>query len=97
MMAAIEVQEEGVGRNSGGMWGRENIKVCTKRYVRLQIRREGVCMCTGWHACVVCIYYLSIAYPVSSCDVSSLLQEQGADVVIALTGCIVQCSLAKLQ
>jgi hypothetical protein len=51
-------------------------------------------MCTGWHACAVYIYYLSIAYYVSSCDVSPLLQEQGTDAVI---GCIVQCSFANLQ
>ena len=47
--------------------------------------------------CGIYIYYLSIAYPVFSCDVSPLLQEQGANVVMALTGCIVQCSIATLQ
>jgi hypothetical protein len=54
-------------------------------------------MCTGWHACAVYIYYLSIAYLVFSCDVSPLLQEQGTDAVMAITGCIVQCSIAILQ
>ena len=54
-------------------------------------------MCTGWHACAVYIYYLSISYLVSSCDVSALLQEQGADFVMAIPGCIVQCSIAILQ
>jgi hypothetical protein len=54
-------------------------------------------MCTGWHACAVYIYYLSIAYLVFSCDVSPLLQEQGADIVKAIKGCIVQCSIAILQ
>jgi hypothetical protein len=57
----------------------------------------GVCMCTGWHACAVYIYYLSIAYRVYSCDVSPLLQEHGAGVVMAITGCTVQCSIAILQ
>ena len=42
------------------------------------------------------IYYLSIAYLVYSCDVSPLLQEQGADVNMAITSCIVQCSHAIL-
>ncbi len=45
----------------------------------------------------VYIYYLSIGYLVYSCDVSPLLQEQGANVVTAFPDCIVQCSLAKLQ
>jgi hypothetical protein len=58
---------------------------------------RGVCMCTGWHACAVYIYYLSVAYHVSSCDVSPLLQEQGAGVVMAIIGCTVQCSIAILQ
>ena len=58
---------------------------------------RGVCMCTGWHACAVYIYHLSIAYLVFSCDVSPLLQEQGTDVVTAITGCTVQCSTANLQ
>ena len=43
------------------------------------------------------IYYLCIAYLVYSCDVSPLLQEQKTDDVTANTGCIVQCSKAKLQ
>jgi hypothetical protein len=104
MMAAIGAREEGVGRNRGGWWGRQNIIVSTKRYVRWQIwecqvtgGRGGVCMCTGWHACVVYIIYLSIAYRVFSCDVSPLLQEQGTDVGMAIIGCIVQCSIANLQ
>ena len=59
--------------------------------------RAGVCMCTGWHACAVHIYYLSSAYIVDSCDVRPLLQEQGTDVVMAITGCTVQCSIATLQ
>ncbi len=54
-------------------------------------------MCTGWHACAVYIYYLSIAYIVSSCDVSALLQEQGTDVFMAKNGCFVQCSIAILH
>ena len=54
-------------------------------------------MCMGWHACAVYIYYLSIAYLVYSCDASPLLQEQGTDVVMANTGCIVQCSPVSLQ
>ncbi len=54
-------------------------------------------MCTGWHACAVYIYHLSIAYRVFSCDVSPLYQEQGTDVVTAFTGCTVQCSDAILQ
>ena len=59
MMAAIGVREEGVGRNRGGLWGRENIKVCTKRYVRLQIRVCGggevyVCARDGMH-----VWYVS--------------------------------------
>jgi hypothetical protein len=54
-------------------------------------------MCTGWHACAVYIYYLNISYVVYSCDVSALFQEQGADVVMAIIGCIVQCSPAILQ
>jgi hypothetical protein len=54
-------------------------------------------MCTGWHACAVYFYYLSIAYLVYSCDVSPLLQEQGTDVVMAIIGCTVQCSIANLQ
>ena len=45
----------------------------------------------------ISIYYLSIAYIVSSCHVSPLLQEQGAGVVKAIKGCIVQCSIAILQ
>ena len=96
-------------RNRGGWWGRGNIKVSMKRYVRWRggvcVRsghqvtggRGGVCMCTGWHVCVVCIYYLSIAYPVYSCDVRPLYQEQRAGVIMAITGCIVQCSIAILQ
>ena len=60
-------------------------------------RGAGRCMCTGWHACVVYIYYLSSAYLVFSCDISPLLQEQGTDVVITITGCTVQCSIAILQ
>ena len=87
MMAAIGVREEGGGRNRGGWWGRVKIKESTKRYVRWQIweyqvtgGRGGVCM----H-----VRYLSIAYLVYSCDVSSLLQEQGADVVMAPKGCTV--------
>ena len=59
--------------------------------------RGGVCMCTGWYACTVYIIYLSIAYLGLCCDVSPLLQEQGAEVVITITGCIVQCSIATLQ
>jgi hypothetical protein len=43
-------------------------------------------MCTGWHACAVYIYYLSIAYLVSSFDVSPLLQEQGAGIFTAIKG-----------
>ena len=54
-------------------------------------------MCTGWHACAVYIYYLSIAYIVFSCDVSPLLQEQGTNVFMAITGCIVQCSHVQLE
>ena len=69
------------------------MKVSTKRYVRWQCQvkggRCGVYMCTGWHACAVYIYYLSIAYRVSSCDVSPLLQEQGAGVLMAIKGCTV--------
>jgi hypothetical protein len=53
-------------------------------------------MCTGWHACAVYIFYLSIAYLVCSCDVSPLLQEQGAGAVTAITGRTVQCSTASL-
>ncbi len=54
-------------------------------------------MCTGCHACAVYIYYVSIAYLVYSCDVSPLLQEQGTGVVMAITDCMVQCSIAILQ
>ena len=51
----------------------------------------------GWHACAVNIYYLSISYVAFSCDVSALLQEQGAGAVMAIRGCNVQCSNANLQ
>ena len=51
----------------------------------------------GWHACAVYIYYLSISYLAFNCDVSALLQEQGTDAAMAITGCTVQCSIAKLQ
>jgi hypothetical protein len=61
-------------------------------------RGAGRCMYVhGVVACTVYIYYLSIAYLVFSCDVSPLLQEQGAGVVTAIIGCIVQCSIATLQ
>ena len=90
----------GVGEEQGWIVG----QLSTKRYVRWQIwecqvtgGRGGVCMCTGWHACAVHIYYLCITYYFSSCDVSSLLQEQGTNVVMAITGCTVQCSTANLQ
>ena len=43
-------------------------------------------MCTGWHACAVYIYYLSISYLVFSCDVSALLQEQGTGAAMAHPG-----------
>ena len=46
-------------------------------------------MCTEWHACAVYINYLSIAYLVSSFDVSPPFQEQGADIFTASKGCIV--------
>ena len=88
----------------GWIVGEGKYTVCTKRYVRWKIGkcqvtggREGVCMCTGWHACAVYIYHLSIAYLGYSCDVSALLQEQGADVGMAITGCNVQCSIATLK
>ena len=54
-------------------------------------------MCTGWHACAVYINYLSIVYRVSSFDVSPPLQEQGADIFMALFDCKVQRSNAILQ
>ncbi len=92
MMAAIGVREE----EQGWKVGEGVYTVCTKCYVRFQIwecqvtrGRGGVCKCTGWHACAVYIYYLCIAYQVFNCDVSPLLQEQGADIFIAITGCIV--------
>ena len=94
----------GVGEEQRWIVGEGEYTVWTKRYVRWQIRvcqvtggRGGVCMCTGWHAYAVYIYYLSISYIVCSCDVSALLQEQGAGAVMAITGCTVQCSIAKLQ
>ena len=53
-------------------------------------RGAGRCMYVHGMACIVVyIYYLSIAYPVSSCDVSPLLQEQGAGAVMAIPGCTV--------
>jgi hypothetical protein len=86
----------GGGEEQGWIAGKGKYTVITKRYVRWQIGecevtggRGGDCMCTGWHACAVYIYYLSIAYRVYSCDVNPLLQEQEADVVIAITGCTV--------
>ena len=79
--------------------GEGEYTVCTKRFVRWQIRecpvtggRGDVWMGTGWHACAVYIYYLSISYYASSCDVSALLQEQGADGAMAIPGCNMQCS-----
>ena len=49
-----------------------------------QVRKTQRCM--NVHACVIYMY-LSIAYTIFGCEVSSLLQEEGADVMVAIAGC----------
>ncbi len=75
--------------DSGG--GNKYETLCTVADMRvLGHRGAGRCMYVhGIHAYAVYIYYLSIAHLVYSCDVSPLRQEQGTDVVMAFSGCMV--------
>ena len=79
----------GGGEEQGWIVEEEEYTVYIKRYVRWQIWQ---CMYVHGMACMCGIYlrrYLSITYLVYSCDVSPLLQEQGADDFTASPGCTV--------
>ena len=112
MIVGIDTITSGGHRGTGGGGGEEGVDSGAGRILKYaqnvmyggrygSVRSSGggevyVCARVGMHV-QISIYCLSIAYRVSCCDVSPLLQEQGTDIVTATIGCTVQCSLASLQ